>query len=222
MKSVLVIAAHPDDETLGCGGTIARHVAEGDLVHLAIMADGVHSRLPVSEPGLLRRLDASKRAQAILGISSSYYLEFPDNRMDSIPLLEIVQKIEPIIDAVHPAVIYTHYHGDLNVDHRLTHAAVMTACRPLPGSTPREIFGFEVLSSTEWGAPQRAPFLPTCFVDISQQFGIKLKALEAYADEMRAAPHSRSAEHVEALARHRGHSVGVDAAEAFEVYRMIR
>lgn len=142
--------------------------------------------------------------------------------MDSVPLLEIVQKLEPIIEEIRPTVICTHHHGDLNIDHRLTHAAVMTACRPIPGSFVREIYGFEVLSSTEWATTRESPFLPNYFVDISQQLQTKLKALEAYAEEMREVPHSRSIQHAEVLARHRGFGIGVDAAEAFEVYRIIR
>jgi len=222
MKTVLVVAAHADDEALGCGGTIARHVEEGDAVHLVFMADGVHSRKESSEADVKRRIEASKRAQSILGISFSQSLELPDNKMDSVPLLEIVQKLELILEEILPSVIYTHHHGDLNIDHRLTHAAVMTACRPTPDSSVREIYGFEVLSSTEWATQQTLPFLPYCFVDITQQLRTKLDALKAYAEEMRKPPHSRSVAHVEVLAHHRGYSIGVDAAEAFEVYRIIR
>jgi len=219
---VLVIVAHADDEALGCGGTISRHVEQGDVVHLVLMADGVRSRTDASEADLSQRIEASKLAQTILGITSAHSFGLPDNRMDSIPLLEIVQKLEPIIEVIRPTIIYTHHHGDLNIDHRLTHAAVMTACRPLPSSSVREIYGIEVLSSTEWTTPQESPFLPNCFVDISQQLRTKLKALEAYDEEMRPAPHSRSPEHISALAHHRGYSMGLDAAEAFVVYRLIR
>lgn len=222
MKTVLVVAAHADDETLGCGGTIARHVGEGDEVHLVLMADGVHSRTASSKADFVRRIEASKRAQSILGISFSQSLELPDNKMDSVPLLEIVQKLEPILEEIQPSVVYTHHHGDLNIDHRLTQAAVMTACRPVPGSSVREIYGFEVLSSTEWATQQGSLFLPDYFVDITWQLRIKLDALEAYAEEMRKIPHSRSMAHAEVLAHHRGYSIGVDAAEAFEVYRIIR
>ena len=222
MKTVLVVAAHADDEALGCGGTIARHVEEGDAVHLVLMADGVNSRRETSETDFARRIEASKRVQSILGISSSQSLELPDNQMDSAPLLEIVQKLEPILEEIQPSVVYTHHYGDLNIDHRLTHVAVMTVCRPVPGSSVREIYGFEVLSSTEWATQQGSPFLPNYFVDITQQLQTKLDALEAYAEEMRKTPHSRSMAHVEVLAHHRGYSIGVDAAEAFELYRIIR
>jgi len=222
MKTILVVAAHADDEVLGCGGTIVRHIQEGDAVHLVLMADGVLSRRGASESGLARRIESSKLAQSILGVSSSQSLELSDNKMDSVPLLEIVQKLELILEEIQPSVVYTHHHGDLNIDHRLTQAAVMTACRPVPGSSVREIYGFEVLSSTEWATQQSSPFLPDYFVDITQQLRTKLDALEAYSEEMRNPPHSRSMAHVEVLAHHRGYSVGVDAAEAFEVYRIIR
>lgn len=221
-KSILVVAAHADDEALGCGGTIAHHVAESDKVHLVLMADGVRSRPEAGSTDLERRMVAADKAHKILGITEAHYLGFPDNRMDSVPLLDIVQALEPIVQRVAPSVIYTHHHGDLNIDHRRTHEAVMTACRPLPDSPVKEIYGFEVLSSTEWASPQCGPFLPSLFVDISEHLSIKLCALEAYAEEMCPAPHSRSLEHVEILARHRGYSMGVEVAEAFIVYRMIR
>jgi LmbE family N-acetylglucosaminyl deacetylase len=222
MKTVLVVAAHADDEVLGCGGTIARHAEEGDVVHLVFMADGVSSRKRSSKIDISHRIEASKCAQSILGVAFSQSLDLPDNKMDSIPLLEIVQKLEPILEETQPSIIYTHHHGDLNIDHRLTHAAVMTACRPAPDSSVREIYGFEVLSSTEWASQQTSQFLPHYFVDITRQLRAKLNALEAYGEEMRVSPHSRSMVHVEVLAHHRGFSIGVGAAEAFEVYRIIR
>jgi LmbE family N-acetylglucosaminyl deacetylase len=220
-KSILVVGAHADDEVLGCGGTIAKHVAEGDLVNVIFMADGVGSRLQSDQDEFQDRSRARDEALRCLGVARQHSLDFPDNRMDSIPLLEIVQKLEPFIEEIRPTIVYTHHHGDLNIDHRLTHAAVMTVCRPMPGSSVSEIYGFEVVSSTEWATSQESSFLPNCFVDISQYLRVKLEALEAYAVEMRKVPHSRSMEHVEILAHHRGYSVGVDAAEAFEVYRII-
>lgn len=221
-KTVLIVAAHTDDEALGCGGTIARHVAEGDAVHAVFMADGVSSRPDMAADDLDRRMVAAKRSHEILGLQRVEYLGLPDNRMDGLPLLDVVQTLEVVIQAVAPQVIYTHHHGDLNIDHSVTNQAVMTACRPQPGSSVREIYCFEVLSSTEWATPQREPFVPNVFVNISDFLDIKLRALQAYQLEMRPAPHSRSIEHAEYLARHRGHSVGVAAAEAFVAIRQIR
>lgn len=221
-KIILIVAAHADDEVLGCGGTIARHVLEGDQVHLVLMADGVNAREGAMPDDLARRMAASEKAQKILGVSEVHCLGFPDNQMDDLPLLKIVQSLEPIIYGLAPSVIYTHHHGDLNVDHRLTQEAVMTACRPQPGCSVKQIYGFEVLSSSEWATPQQEPFMPILFVDISAQLAVKTRALEAYVEEMRPIPHSRSIEHAAVLAQHRGYSVGVEAAEAFVVYRMIR
>lgn len=221
-KTILVVAAHADDEALGCGGTLARHTMKGDSVHLVIMADGVQSRIGASPCDLEDRLVSTAKAQETLGIKEVHHFNFPDNRMDSVPLLEIVQALEGIIQQINPQIIYTHFHGDLNVDHQITQQAVMTACRPQPGHSVKEIYGFEVVSSTEWASPQSSPFAPNCFVDITDYLPIKQRALAAYAEEMRPAPHSRSPEHISALAHHRGYSMGLEAAEAFVVYRLIR
>ena len=221
MKKVLVIAAHPDDEVLGCGGVIAKHVFQGDEVHLVFMSDGVKSRSQFLEENLEQRMNASKLAQSLLGITSSQHLDFQDNRMDSIALLDIIQKLEPIIDNLKPSVVYTHHHGDLNIDHQLTHSAVITACRPVPNFSVREIYGFEVLSSTEWSNSQQSIFRPTFYTDITKHMSKKISAAKAYQEEMRDPPHSRSIKHIEILAQHRGYSIGVEMAEAFEVYRIV-
>ena len=143
-KSVLVVAAHTDDEALGCGGTIAKHVAQGDAVYAVFLADGVTSRSNASEQELDERNSAAKQAHKTLGIKQSFMLGFPDNRMDVLPLLDIVQELERVVLELRPEVVYTHHLGDLNVDHRVTHNATLTACRPLPGSSVREIYSFEV------------------------------------------------------------------------------
>ena len=221
-KTVLVIAAHADDEVLGCGGAILKHVKAGDSVHLILCADGVSSRPDSRDLDLQNRLSAAKKAHSILGIEDVHYLNFPDNRMDSLGLLDMIQIIEPIVQKIEPSHIYTHSHTDLNVDHRRTHEIVMTICRPQPESLIKEIYGFEVLSSTEWGIDQGSRFDPNLFIDISAELSKKLLALEAYGDEMRTPPHSRSIDHAEILARHRGFSVGLSAAEAFSIYRIIR
>jgi LmbE family N-acetylglucosaminyl deacetylase len=222
-KRILVVASHTDDEVLGCGGTIARHIAEGDIVHIVFMADGVGSRGRDSiQSGALQiRNQARNEALCILGVTNFYDLEFPDNRMDSVPLLEVVQALEPIIEHVQPVRVYTHHYGDLNVDHRITHQAVMTACRPIPGCSVREILLFEVMSSTEWATPGIATFVPNSYVDISDYLPKKLEALAAYHMEMRESPHARSIKNLEYLSRHRGNCLGINAAEAFMVVRII-
>ena len=185
------------------------------------MTDGESARPNSSDAKVKRRLKASKLVKALLGISSTHYLNFPDNSMDSVPLLDIVKKLEAIIFKIKPSVIYTHSHCDLNIDHQLTHAGVMTACRPTPKTSIREIYGFEVLSSTEWSAAGKFKFEPSLFVDITKYQAIKIKALKIYKEEMRSAPHSRSIKHAKVLAQHRGYTVGFEMAEAFEVYRIL-
>ena len=222
IKTILVVAAHSDDEALGCGGTIARHVSEGDIVYAIFVADGISSRDQAGQKDIENRTFAAERARNILGIRENFYLGLPDNRLDSLPLIEVVKGVEKILHKPKPNIIYTHHHGDLNVDHRVTHQAVMTACRPIPSSSVTEIYAFEVMSSTEWATPIAEPFVPNYYVDISSQLCIKSEALKAYQQEMREAPHSRSIEHSLYLAHHRGHSVGVVAAEAFMAVRTIR
>lgn len=221
-KTVLVVAAHADDEVLGCGGTVIRHVANGDVVHAVFLADGVTSRRDTDAENIRRRTEAAAVAHGLLGLRSARYLDFPDNRLDSLPLLDIVQKLEEAVQTLLPDTIYTHHYGDLNVDHRIAHDAVMTACRPVPGNTVKEILAFEIVSSTEWGRTGDKPFVPQLYVDITDFLEVKIKALEAYRLEMRMPPHSRSVEHMRTLAAHRGNSVGVGAAEAFMVTRILR
>ena len=220
MTSVLVVAAHPDDEALGCGGTIARHVAAGDEVSCVFLADGATSRN--SREDVSAREQQARCAANVLGIGELYFAHFADNRMDAVALLDVVQTIEEIIAQLTPEIVYTHHGGDLNVDHRITHQAVLTACRPQPNHPVRAVYGFEIPSSTEWAPPGSLPvFTPMRFVDISAHLTQKREALECYADEMRPWPHARSYEAVEALCRVRGASVGVKAAEAFTVIREI-
>ena len=221
MSRVLVIVAHPDDETLGAGGTLARHAASGDDVHIVFLTDGVGARGD-DAAAKSRRAEAANRAARTLGAREPEFLGFPDNRLDQIDLLDIVQAIENRVFDLNPLTIYTHHGGDLNIDHGICQRAVMTACRPLPNSPVRRIFAMEIASSTGWASPDSTTvFLPTRFVDISATLPAKRQALEAYAEEMRNFPHVRSYEALEALARWRGASVGVTAAEAFMVVREI-
>ncbi len=226
MKTVLVVAAHPDDEVLGCGGTIARHARQGDRVHVALLADGVGARhasgAREAHDALIRRREAAQRACAILGAASVQCGDFPDNRMDSVDLLDIVQHVEALIARHRPSVVLTHHAGDVNVDHQRLHQAVMTACRPVPGHPVRTVLSFEVASSTEWQfAGSAPPFVPNWFVDISDETDRLRDALAAYADEMRAWPHARSVDAVLHRARWRGATIGVNAAEAFVLGRQI-
>jgi N-acetylglucosamine malate deacetylase 1 len=220
-QTVLVVAAHPDDEVLGLGGTLGRHVSDGDNVHVIIAGEGPAARggSNVSPEAFAAAHEAAK----VLGINAPRLLGLPDNRLDTLALLEIIQPIEAAILSLSPRIVYTHCGTDLNIDHRIIHQATVTACRPLPGSTVRQLHAFETVSSTEWStAAMGAAFRPTHFVDISAFWRQKRLALECYASEMRAFPHGRSYEAVEALAVLRGSQSGVGMAEAFQTLLYIR
>lgn len=219
---VLCVAAHPDDEALGCGGTLARHAAAGDEVHVCLVAEGLTSRAGGADAAGLAELAATaRRAGALLGARETRLLGLPDNRLDELPRLDVIQHIERVIAEVRPEIVYTHAACDLNVDHQIVHEAVLTACRPVPGQGVKRILCFEVPSSTEWrGAGSAAPFVPNWFVDISATLAAKRAALGEYAGEMRPWPHARSIEACEHLAHWRGACVGVAAAEAFMLARL--
>jgi LmbE family N-acetylglucosaminyl deacetylase len=225
-RRIAVIAAHPDDEVLGCGATIARHTASGDEVHVLIVAEGATSRSVTGDrlefKDQLSQLAASAhRANELLGATNLELLGFSDNRMDSVDLLDVVKVIEAFLGRFEPHTVYTHWPFDLNIDHRIVSEAVQTACRPVPLSPQDQILFFEVPSSTEWRVSAARSFEPNYFVDVSATLELKHKALAFYASEMRSWPHSRSREAVEALARWRGASVGVMAAEAFVLGRTL-
>src|SRR5438876_11828388 len=180
-EPVLVVAAHPDDEVLGCGATMARLAAEGQAVHIAILGEGITSRVSRddSDAKLLRRLHQQAEAAALkVGAKDVVLFKLPDNRLDTLPMLEIAKLIEGLIQKLRPAVIYTHHPGDLNVDHGIVHRAVLTATRPIPGQLVREIYAFEVPSSTEWAFQRLEPsFRPSVFVYIASTRDTKVSAL---------------------------------------------
>lgn len=165
---------------------------------------------------------AAQEAGAVLGVGELRFGEWPDNRLDSVALLELAQFVEGVVREIRPETVLTHHPHDLNVDHRLVSEAVATACRPQPGAGVRAIYSFEVASSTEWRLPSAASgFQPNVYVDVAEHLPAKLAALACYREELRGFPHSRSIEAVEALARWRGACVGVEAAEAFVLQRMV-
>jgi LmbE family N-acetylglucosaminyl deacetylase len=226
-KPVLVIAAHPDDEILGCGGTAARLVREGRDVHFAIMGEGITSRHANRDAAGVEQLAQLKRqAQAAagkVGVQNVALHQLPDNRLDTVPLLEVVKLVEDLIDRIQPEIVYTHHPGDLNVDHGVIFRAVLTATRPMAGQPVRELYAFEVSSSTEWSFQRLEPiFRPNVFVDITHTIDAKVAAIECYESEARKFPHPRSPEALRALATRWGTVVGCAAAEAFELVRSVR
>jgi LmbE family N-acetylglucosaminyl deacetylase len=224
---VLVIAAHPDDEVLGCGGTASRLVREGCDVHFAILGEGITSRHAERGAADTHQMSELHRqahsAAAKVGVKNVCLHRLPDNRLDTVPLLDVVKLVEDLIANIKPEVIYTHHAGDLNVDHGVIHRAVLTATRPVAGQLVREIYAFEVPSSTEWSFQRIEPsFRPNVFVDITHTLDAKIAAMECYETEARQFPHPRSPEALRALATRWGSVVGCAAAEAFELVRSIR
>ena len=222
-RVVLVVAAHPDDEVLGAGATIAKHADAGDVVHVAILAQGLFSRTEELREGtsLNDLRDAAQRAGDILRVASLEFFDYDDNRMDTVARLDVAKRVEDLIERRSPDIVYTHFAGDLNVDHTRVSEAVTIACRPMPGARVQSLRFFEVQSSTEW-RPAHAgvqTFAPNLFVNVAATLPRKIQALRAYRSEMRPWPHARSIEAVEHLARWRGACAGYEAAEAFLVAR---
>jgi len=226
MKTILVVAAHPDDEVLGCGGTIARYEVEGCEVHTLILGEGITSRDASRDQHKrgeeIRELEKqAEDANRILGVKKIYTFDFPDNRFDTVALLDITKVIEKVKKDVEPDVVFTHFHGDLNIDHQLTFKAVMAACRPTKDESVKEIYSFEIPSSTEWNAPfSLTYFMPDYFVDVSKSLKVKINALKEYETELRDFPHPRSLKAVELNAKLWGVKMGFEAAEAFKTIRI--
>ena len=224
-RRLLVVCAHPDDEVLGCGGTVARLVKEDFEAFTLILGEGVTSRYAdrnkkFVEKELSDLKRQALRANEILGVKEVFFESFPDNRFDSVDLLDIVKVVEKVKNEVKPEVILTHSRHDLNKDHRITYEAVLTATRPIAGETVRGIYSFEVLSSTEWNYPYG--FSPNLYFNIEDTLELKLEAMKAYSLELREFPHPRSIEGIKIKAKQRGMEAGLRYAEAFEVVRDVR
>lgn len=220
---VLAVVAHPDDEVIGVGGTLARHAEQGDEVWVVILGDGKTSRRPeyavLSEAARDGSHGETEEAVRRLGVHHVARHDLPDNRFDSLPLLDVIKRVEEHVQALAPEIVYTHHGGDVNVDHCVTHRAVVTATRPLPGCPVRWVLAFETLSSTEWSYREPWTFAPDYFVNIAGQLERKLSALAAYGSELRDPPHPRSLEVIEQNARVWGAKCGFPAAEPFQVIR---
>lgn len=225
--NVLVLAAHPDDEVLGCGGTIARLSSEGHKVTIAILGQGVASRYTTDRVDINEEIERlrtkSREAARILGVDSVRHYDLPDNRFDSIDLLDVVKLVEEVGRQISPDEVYTQHGGDLNIDHNVTFRAAMTAFRPTPENHLRALYTYEVASSTEWAFSKFKPtFTPDTFWDISDYLDIKIKALSIYNTEMREFPHPRSIVAIRNQAAERGARVGMPIAEAFQtVWRRV-
>jgi LmbE family N-acetylglucosaminyl deacetylase len=226
MEKILVIAAHPDDEILGVGGTIRKHVNNGDLVNCIILGEGMTSRTVLggntSKIKVKSLHEDGRKAAKILGIKNIYFENLPDNRFDSIDMLDITKIIEKYIEDFKPTIIYTHHYADKNIDHRITFDAVLTASRPVGEYTVKEIYTFETLSSTEWAFPYRNNgFVPNVFIDIKDTLLNKLDAMACYETELKKYPHPRSLEALKITAQKWGLVVGKEYVEAFELIRKV-
>lgn len=222
---ILVVAAHPDDEVLGCGGTIARLAKEGNDVYIAILGEGITSRYEKQEAAdndLIKSLHSkAKKVKKLLGCKEIFFYNLPDNRFDAIPLLDVIKIVEELIKKLLPNTIYTHHAGDLNIDHVIVHRAVMTATRPQVFQSVKELYSFEVPSSTEWSFDQFNKFKPNVYFDISSTLETKIKAMSFYETEIRDYPHPRSEKALRSIAHRRGTEAGLIAAEVFQLIRKI-
>ena len=219
-----VIAAHPDDETLGCGATIAKLAAEQD-VHIIVLGDGITARREAREDvrALEELYDDARAAALSLGAASVTFGRLPDLRFDTVSLLDVVWIVEQALREIEPTAVFTHHAGDLNRDHRITLQAVLAATRPIAGCPVRDVYSFEVASATEWAFGGAGPaFTPNVFVDVGDCLNKKIQAMECYRTERRETPHPRSPEALRALARYRGSTVGFEYAEAFQLVRSVR
>ena len=217
---ILIIAPHPDDEVLGCGGTIAKHASGGDEVYLCVVTKAYPPEW--SEDEIKERREEVLKANKILGVKKTYFLDSPTVKLDTIPQKELNEAITQVISEVQPEIVYIPHRGDVNKDHQLVFEAAMVAVRPRPTLAVRKVLSYEVLSETEWAAPfVENAFIPNVYMDISETLETKLKAMSEYQSELKEFPHPRSLEAITALAKMRGVAVGVEAAEAFLLVREI-
>lgn len=217
---VLVIAAHPDDELLGLGGTLARHTREGDVVNVVIVSEGASSRYAEESTSLLQQ--NCRQAAQILGVQDVCFLGMRDQYLDAQPITEMIRPVEKIVHEIKPDVVYTHHWGDLNRDHRVVSEAVMVAARPVGDHYPRRVLCYETPSSSEWSSPDIAlQFVPNYFVDITSSMETKLQAMTCYSTEVRPAPHPRSLESLRSRAQYWGQIIGKPYAEGFVLVREV-
>lgn len=215
MKKVIVIAPHPDDETLGCGGTLLRHRHEGDAIHWVI-ATAMHEEYGAPPGRIESRQHEIAAVSKAYGFDSIHCLDFPTTRLDTIPASTLITALKAVFELVGPEVVYAPYPGDVHSDHRVVFDAVASCSKWFRQSTVRRILAYETLSETEFGIrPDTAGFRPNVFINISEHLEQKLAILDLYAGETGSFPFPRSVEAVRALAGLRGATAGYEAAEAF-------
>jgi len=225
MNKILIVAAHPDDEILGCGGTVAKMIKSGYHAKTIILGTGISSRdnIADSEKEIKNLRERSVNANDVLGIDEVVFHDLPDNAFDTVKLLDIVKIVEKEIFEYRPDIIFTHYGEDLNIDHRITFQSVITACRPDVSGYNPDIYSFFVPSSTDWNevSPLKS-FTPNVFIEVSDTIKIKLDSLSMYDSEMRPYPHSRSIRSIEVFSQYWGNRVCRESCEPFVLIRTIR
>jgi len=214
---ILVISPHPDDEVLGCGGTIARMSQEGHRVYVLIVTRAYTPDW--SKEFIENRKKEIKKAHKLLGVHKTYYLNYPTVKLDTIPKKELNDNLTRIVEQVKPDIVFIPHKGDLNHDHRILFESSLVALRPIKWKVSK-VLTYEVLSETEWGS-EIAMFKPNVYYDITDTFQVKVEAMQTYSSELREFPHPRSLEAIEALAKKRGSEIGVKYAEAFYLIREI-
>lgn len=214
-KNVLVIAAHPDDELLGCAGTVALHVKNKDRVKSVIMCEGESLRGVVQSSD---NIPHSEQAAQVLGVEEVIHVGLPDQRLDQITLTEVITPIERVVADFQPNVIYCQFGGDINRDHELLFKAILVATRPTVECI-ESVYAFDTASSTEWAYPRS--FVPDTYVDITSTLDLKLQAMACYESELRDYPHPRSLEALRYKAHAWGNQACLDAAEVFMTVRKV-
>lgn len=215
---ILAIAAHPDDEVIGAGGTLARHVAEGDEVYWCVVTEAHSPRWPEEVRVQARR--QVDQVQQVLGIREVFFCGFTTVALNTVPYIDLCSALQRVVDEVQPEVVYTTPGSDINLDHRLVYEATLVATRPLPGSCVRRVLSYEVSTTARYGLPAGSSgFEPNVFVDISRYLDKKLEVMRCYEAELRTYPHPRSLRGIRLLAEERGLSIGLGAAECFRLVR---
>ena len=220
MTGVLVVCAHPDDDVLGMGGTIALHARNGDAVRIVCVTDGSSSQYPNDSELRRRKEDEAQRAAAILGVGDYVHLDLPDMRLDTVAHVDVNRVVEEHVRTLQPSVVYAT-HPDVNLDHRAIFDSVAVATRPTPGQSVRRVLTFAPTSSTEWTAPGMNWFVPNWFVDVTATFDQKLEAFACFETERREFPHPRSERALRAYAEFYGATVGCEYAEPFVLVRSV-
>jgi len=215
-RKILVIAPHPDDEVLGCGGIIARYSRQGDEVFLCVVTKAYAPDW--SEEFIKNRPKEVGAVRKILGIKKVYFLDFPTVKLDTVPQKELIAAISGVIKDIGPETLYLPHIGDINKDHRLVFEAALVASRPLSAPVIKKILSYETLSETEYGMSLKI-FSPNVYEDVSGTFGSKIEAIKVYGSELKEFPHPRSLEVIGALAKKRGSEAGFKLAEAFMLIR---